>query len=153
MLVVHWLGGHEGQVVLAAPGHTHIEVLGGCSRADYQHRLIGGEPLRLVDRHRIRQGHVVSDLTAGDAYLSSPVQRSEQQGVVGPAGQDLPAVPVAHPGPVVGDQSAVVVRGDHLVADADHLVADRDARRFYLSGVYPGGPGPHGETPATRRAP
>jgi hypothetical protein len=146
LVFVAWrFADHTGQVVLAASGHAHVQVLATGRLVDHHDALIYGETLALMNSDRIGQGDVVSGVVGGHIDLSPAVEGCEQQGVVGMAGQYLPAVPVSNPAAVGRDEAAVVVGGDHFVADADDLVAYRDAVGFDLAGGDAGGPGSQSE--------
>src|SRR5581483_7920140 len=84
-------------------------------------------------------------VVGGEEDPAVAVEVGDDQGAVGPAGVDVPAVAVSDPQAAGGDEAAVVTGGDDLVAPADQLGADREAVGFDVTGGDPFGPGPEGE--------
>ncbi len=81
----------------SAPGHPHVEPLGGGAIIDEENGTTHGKALGLVDGHGVGQGHLVSDVVPGEHHPSPAAHVLHHQGVVALVSQHLPAVSVAHP--------------------------------------------------------
>jgi hypothetical protein len=136
------VGDDTDPVLQPASRHPHVEMLGGRRRVGHEDGPVDGDALGLVDRQGVGQRDVLGRVGGWKDDPTGGVEARDDQGAVLLAGVDAPAVAVADPQAVRGDEPTVVAGRDHLVALADRLDPNRDPVRFDLPRGNPLGPRP-----------
>src|SRR5205807_9036891 len=83
--------------------------------------VVEGEALGLMDGHGVGQRDMLGCVVGGKEYVSVSGEMGHGDLTVGEHAGDLPAVAVADPQAVVGDEAAVVAQRHDLIASTDGL--------------------------------